>query len=287
MATSNYFNNFNSRPEQLLYEDLIGEVVKIYGIDAYYIPRESDSEIDLLFGDDPTKKFSAAYPMEVYINNVDGFDGGELFSKFGLEVRKEVSFILPHRAYKKVIPIADYPRPREGDLLWLKNFQSLFEIKFVEEEHFFFTFGKNNFYGFKLNCEFFRFNNDNMETGWTEVDDMQTLNASSYRFSMQSGGTLTYETNEIVYQGNSYANATATAEVTAWDKPTLKLDLRSIVGEFAVNTVIRGVTTNAAYTMLSVDEMDNVSDLIDNNRQIETEASSIIDFSESNPFGEL
>jgi hypothetical protein len=39
--------------------------------------------------------------------------------------------------------------------------------------------------------------------------------------------------------------------------------------------------------MLSVDEMDNVSDLIDNNRQIETEASSIIDFSESNPFGEL
>jgi len=287
MTTSNYFNNFNSRPEQLLYEDLIGEVVKIYGIDAYYIPRGSDSTIDLLFGDDPVKKFGAAYPMEVYINNVDGFDGGELFSKFGLEVRKEVSFILPHRAYKKVIPLVDYPRPREGDLLWLKNFQSLFEIKFVEEEHFFFTFGKNNFYGFKLSCEFFRYNDENMETGWSEVDNMETLNASSYRFTMQSGGTSTFRTNEYVYQGASFATANATAQVTTWDKPTLKLDLRNITGEFSANTIVRGVESNAAYTMVSVDEMDNISDLIDNNRQIETEATQIIDFSENNPFGEL
>ena len=287
MTTSNYFNNFNSRPEQLLYEDLIGEVVKIYGIDSYYIPRGSDSTIDLLFGDDPVKKFGAAYPMEVYINNVDGFDGGELFSKFGLEVRKEVSFILPHRAYKKVIPILDYPRPREGDLLWLKNFQSLFEIKFVEEEHFFFTFGKNNFYGFKLSCEFFRYNDEAMETGWTEVDNMETLNASSYRFTMQANGTSTYRTNEYVYQGASFATANATAQITTWDKPTLKLDLRNISGEFVANTVIRGVESNAAYTMVSVDEMDNVSDLIDNNRQIQTEATQVLDFTENNPFGEL
>ena len=287
MTTSNYFNNFNSRPEQLLYEDLIGEVVKIYGIDSYYIPRGSDSTIDLLFGDDPVKKFGAAYPMEVYINNVDGFDGGELFSKFGLEVRKEVSFILPHRAYKKVIPILDYPRPREGDLLWLKNFQSLFEIKFVEEEHFFFTFGKNNFYGFKLSCEFFRYNDEAMETGWTEVDNMETLNASSYRFTMQAGGTSTFRTNEYVYQGASFATANATAQITTWDKPTLTLDLRNISGEFVANTVIRGVDSNAAYTMVSVDEMDNVSDLIDNNRQIQTEATQVLDFTENNPFGEL
>lgn len=287
MTTSNYFNNFNSRPEQLLYEDLIGEVVKIYGIDSYYIPRGSDSTIDLLFGDDPVKKFGAAYPMEVYINNVDGFDGGELFSKFGLEVRKEVSFILPHRAYKKVIPIVDYPRPREGDLLWLKNFNSLFEIKFVEEEHFFFTFGKNNFYGFKLSCEFFRYNNESMETGWTDVDNMSNLNSSSYRFTMQSGGTSTYRLSEYVYQGNTFATANATAQVTSWDKPTLKLDLRNISGEFIANTIIRGVESNAAFIMTSVDELDNVSDLIDNNALIKNEAIDFIDFSESNPFGEL
>ena len=114
MPTNIFFNQFNARNEQSLYEELIGEVVQIYGIDSYYLPRESESSFDLIFGDDPTKKYDAAYPVEVYIKNVDEFEGGDFFTKFGIEVKKQVRLILPNRAFKQRVP-STYSRPREGD----------------------------------------------------------------------------------------------------------------------------------------------------------------------------
>jgi hypothetical protein len=286
MTTSNYFNNFNSRPEQLLYEDLIGEVVKIYGIDSHYIPRASGSTVDLLFGDDPTKKFNEAYPIEVYINNVDTFEGSEFYSKFGLEVRKTVDFIMPYRAFKKVVPSKEYSRPREGDLIWLRNFKALFEIKYVEEENFFYTFGKNNYYGFKLMCEKFRYSDEDLDTGWSQIDDVQNNKSFAYEYTMSANGSSTYQINEIVYQGNTYSNATSTAEVASWDKPTLKLKLRNVSGEFTTTEPIIGLTSNAVYTLASYDDLDNVNDLLDNNLLIDNEADGFLDFSETNPFGE-
>jgi hypothetical protein len=286
MTTSNYFNNFNSRPERLLYEDLIGEVVKIYGIDSYYMPRDSGSTVDLLFGDDPTKKFSEAYPVEVYIENADSFDGAELFSKFGIEVKKDVNIIMPYRAFKKVVPTNSASRPREGDLLWLKNFGALFEIKYVDEEHFFYNFGKNDYYGFKLMCEKFRYSDEDLDTGWSEVDDIERTKSFSYEFVMESGGSSTYEVDEIVYQGDSYEEATAVAEVSAWNKPNLLLDLRNIKGQFVSGADIVGVTSGAFYTVASFDDMNNVNDGLDNNKLIEDEADNFLDFSETNPFGE-
>jgi len=149
VPTNIFFNNFNARNEQSLYEELIGEVVQIYGIDSYYLPRESESSFDLMFGDDPTKKYDSAYPVEVYIKNVDEFEGGVFFTKFGIEVKKQVRLILPNRAFKQRVP-STYSRPREGDLLWLTNFNALFEIKFVKEENFFYAFGQEHLYGYEL-----------------------------------------------------------------------------------------------------------------------------------------
>ena len=63
MATSQYFNNFDSTAEQRLYNSLINETIQIWGIDTMYIPRSTDSAVDLIFGDDPTKKFSSAYAV--------------------------------------------------------------------------------------------------------------------------------------------------------------------------------------------------------------------------------
>lgn len=286
MPTNLYFNNFNSRPEQRLFEDLVGEVVKIYGIDSYFLPRGSDSTFDLLFGDDPTKKFEEAYPVEVYIDNVDRFDGEELFSKFGLEIRETINFIMPFRAFSKTVPLEQYERPREGDLLWLSNFQVLFEIKYVKKEHFFFQFGKQDFYGFKLICEKFRYNSEKLDTGVIAVDDLEGQYSVGYNYIMKPGGTLTYQADEIVYQGASYAAANATAVVASWDKPSLTMKLVANKGTFAVNTAIVGTISGASYELASVDTLDSVNDPLDNNRQIQDEADDILDFSENNPFGE-
>ena len=117
MATSVYFNNYNSSPEQRLIEDLMIETIKINGIDCYYIPNANESARDLIYGEDPLKKFNAAYPLELYVTNVDGYEGErEFFSKFGLEIRNNMSVIVSKRSFARWVP-QSYQRPREGDLI--------------------------------------------------------------------------------------------------------------------------------------------------------------------------
>lgn len=286
MATSKYFNNFESRAEQQLYENLIGEVVKIWGIDTQYIIRSSGSSFDLLFGDDPTKKFELSYPVEAYIENVDKFDGNEFYSKFGLEIRKEVSFIMPNRAFKKAVPSEVCERPREGDLLWLKNFNALFEIKFVDNEKFFYYFGKR-IYGYKINCEVFRYSNEVLNTGNSNIDDIENKKAIVYTFTMSSANTQgTYMIDEKVYQGSNLQYAIAEAEVARWNKPSLKLELKNIKGIFSGGVAIKGVKSNASFVLASSELLEDKNSPLDNNKILELESDLILDFSENNPFGE-
>ena len=65
MPTNVYFNNYNSNAEQRLFEDLIVESIKIMGFDGYYLPNYNDAARDLLYGEDPLKKFDAAFPIEL------------------------------------------------------------------------------------------------------------------------------------------------------------------------------------------------------------------------------
>ena len=75
------------KSEQNLFEDLIIESLKIYGQDVYYIPRTLVNR-DNILGEDAASKFDDAYIIEMYIENIDGFEGsGDLYSKFGLEMR--------------------------------------------------------------------------------------------------------------------------------------------------------------------------------------------------------
>jgi hypothetical protein len=285
MSTSVYFNNYDSKPEQRLYNDLINETIKIWGIDSFYVPRSSESAVDLIFGDDPTKKFDAAYPVEVYVKNVDDFEGNELFSKFGLEIQHQVRFLMTTDAFKRRVP-SSISRPREGDLVWLTNFQALFEIKFVNQQHFFYAFGQKNFYGFELVCERFRYSNENVDTGITEIDDAVDSVVSTYEFTMISGGEGTYQLGEKVYQGANVETATATADIVSWNLPTGMLELKNIQGLFLHNVSIRGAQSRASFMLYSYDSLNNKNNLLDNNTEIGQLADQILDFSEHNPFGD-
>ena len=75
MATNLYFNNFPTSQitnEQLLVEDLVIEALGIYGMDVYYMPRSSEDEVDLLYGEDTLKQYTSAYPLEMYLEDVTG-----------------------------------------------------------------------------------------------------------------------------------------------------------------------------------------------------------------------
>ncbi len=290
MPVNHYLDFFNNIAEQRLYEDLIHETVQFYGIDAIYLVRDSESSLDLLFGEDPTSKFTTPYPVEVYVQSVDNFEGGELFSKFGLEVKKQARFLIPNRSFQR--SVAQYSpnnfngaqnpliRPREGDLIWMKNFNALFEIKYADEEHFFYTFGNSKIYGYSLVCEKFRYSNERINTSIPEIDNTMDTIIPSFSYTMKANGSGNYVSGELVSQPN------ANGVVVSWDLPSLTLTLKHINGLFVVNTAVTGANSNTSFILANTSIIDDVNRHLENNLDIEDEGKSILTFTETNPWGE-
>ena len=293
MATNHYFNNYPGviTPEQLLVEDLIIESIKQYGSDVYYVPRKSLSTEDGIYGEDPVKLYDAAYPMEMYLQSVAGFEGpGEFFSKFGLEIRDSMRVVVARRTYEKYVPANTYPRPREGDLVYIPALANMYEIKYVEEERNFYTLGRRPplFYYYELSLELYKFSNERFATGVKEIDDVGRLFSYTQNMAMTAGGTGAYSQGEVVYQGSTYATATATAIVKNWYPANTTLQLINMKGIFTSSNTVIGNSSNASFTISSFNRQnfDAVSDELTNNLEIQTDADNIIDFTETNPFGE-
>jgi hypothetical protein len=103
MATNVYFNNFAYGREQDLVEDLTIEAIKIYGHNVKYMPRTLVN-VDQLFGEDTLSKFDEAIDIEMYIKNVEGFEGeGDLLSRFGLEIRDQITFTVARKRFDQAI----------------------------------------------------------------------------------------------------------------------------------------------------------------------------------------
>ena len=293
MATSTYFNNYNARySEQRLYEDLIVESIKIMGFDAYYLPNDNDEARDLLFGEDPLKKFNSAFPLEMYLSSALEYQGEkEFFSKFGLEIRNNVSVVLSKRSFSQRVPQNTFNRPREGDLIWipfLYGTGELYEIKFTDATKDFFTLGRKNPYFYEMQLEKFKFSNEIIETGVSEIDDQIRDEYPRTRISLIAGGSGSFVKDEIVYQGANLSVATAQALVHDYNTG-IHLDIYRTIGTFSANTVIKGNTSSAVWNVSTSSDtttMDNAfEDIVDNNR-VETEADAILDWTERNPFGE-
>jgi hypothetical protein len=100
-------------------------------------------------------------------------------------------------------------------------------------------------------------------------------------------GTGNYTDNENVYVGDTYASANTTARVISWNQADKELKITDIVGTFGATSNIVGQTSGAYYTLTATpDTQVFINDTTANNVTFETEADSIIDFSESNPFSE-
>lgn len=288
MAVSHYFNNYSGTAtnEQRLMEDVIGESIKIMGHNVFYLPREAWNDDDTIFGENVNTKFNRAYNIEMYLANVEGYEGdGDFFSKFGLEIRDTSNFIVGRRAFEKYVPSSIAIRPREGDLIFIPVMQKMFEIKFVEEELMFFSLGKRNPFIYELRCELFRYSHQNIDTGVEEVDHVE--HNLSYTIEVALGaGSGNYYMNERVYQGANLASSVASAEVKEWDNANNKLYLMNVIGQFSANVTLIGSDSNTRYTVADSDTLGDFLDYdIYDNRQIQTEANTFIDFSETNPFG--
>lgn len=177
MTINKYFNFYKEEAasnEQKLIRDFFSESVQIYGLDVQYIVRGIENE-DYLFKEDVLSSFTESYTIEMYLENFDGFEGDDLISQFGFQVQDRMLFSVSTDRFREETGMF---MPNEGDLLWLpkKESNSLFEIKFVEDENQFYPIG--TLPAFRLTCELFRYDNQDFETGIPEIDGIDNLDIS-------------------------------------------------------------------------------------------------------------
>ena len=294
MATNHYFGNYNNKGEQRLIEDIIVESIKVMGVDTYYLPNDNDQARDLLYGEDPVRKFESAFPIEIYVNNFTEYGGEkEFFSKFGLEIKNKVTVTMSKRSFSQRVPQDTYTRPREGDLIYipfLNGTGELFEITFVNQTKDFFMLGRQVPYFYELELEKFRYSQEAIQTGQMEIDSVVTDSAYTIHLNTGTGNNIKYTPKEIVFQAPdiTLANATAVALVQSWVPNEHSLSVTNIAGEFIDGEMIIGASSNAQYVLSTFDPMEQPARKENyDNQYIDTQAGNIVDMSESNPFGKI
>lgn len=299
MPTNNYFNTqaTGATLERHLLEDLVIEGIKINGVDVYLIPRDASNTMDFIYGEDPLKKFTRNYCIEMYMNEPTGWSGaGNLFTKFGLELRDDTTFVVARRSFMKQVP-DQFNRsgggPREGDVIWSPLTNSLFEIKRIEEEKAFFVMGNKKPFYYELICERMRYNNERFNTGLDKLDSDIIQHGYLIKFNLSSTGNGKFYKYETVYQGSSNAPVSLanvsfanTAMVQEYDNSKHTLNVAHIKGSFIPGRTVWGANSNASYLLISFNDMldERIDDIIDN-RRVEVEANTIIEFDPTNPFG--
>jgi hypothetical protein len=289
MATNPYFKQ-GVRSEQTVYEDIIIEALKMYGQDVYYLPREIVNK-DNVFLDDVPSRFGNAYKVEMYIENTEAFDGeGDLFTKFGIELRDQANFIVSRRRWKSLVGnrLAENNfRPREGDLIYLTLSESLFEIRKVETETPFYQL--SNLPTFKMQCELFEYNDEDLDTGIDTIDGVEEDAAFQYQLTLDSAGSG-FVVGETVKQ--VFSDHDMKGEVTAFTRDTKKVKIAHAGATdgkyhtFATGVQLTGVTSGAVATPTLVEELQEIQQDAQN-KIFDDFEGDFLDFSESNPFGDL
>lgn len=320
MATNLYFSQ-KVKSEQDLYENIVIESLKMYGQDVYFLPRSIVAK-DTVFSEDVVSRFDDAHLVEVYLENVEGYGGdGDLFTRFGVEIRDQANFVLSKKRWDEVMQDAatSQKRPYEGDLIYIPLSNSIFEITKVEDERPFYQL--SNLPTYRLTCELFEYSGEQFQTGVgadvIEVDFayqyILTINDSATNAQGQSininsiaesdGLIAIVGEQDSAFGGYSKIeqtlanNVTITGEIVKWDEVNNQLYLTNVGADdglyhtFRTDSATLQLPVQFQYddeTTLFVTAVAENTPLIDNqqNTFFETEGDDILDFSETNPFGE-
>jgi len=223
MTVNKYFNlhgNAQSNESDII-QNQTTETIQISGVDMWYLPRTQDA-VDTLFGEDILTSFNTKYMIEMLILSFDGYQGEDVLAQFGINVTDQIELEVSVPRFKAETGL---DVPREGDLIYWPTANTLFEIKFTEDEkQAFYQHGK--LYSFVIKAQLFEFSHETITT-LADID----------------------------------------SDLVAGDE---------------LNTALE---SNAVDLLLNPDTEATLVDGINSNVDIETEASTLLDFSESNPFG--
>lgn len=322
MAVNSFFHTSNVASiatEQSLYSDLVAEAIQIYGHDVFYIDRTIVAE-DSVFGEDSLSVFRDAAKIEMYIENGEGGFAGEkeIMNQFGLQNLSEATFVVNKLRFQeltKQITIesgtdseeggsvlleagtlaaistdlegsdfyilsetdaTDSDRPFEGDAIYHPILKKMFQVNFVDHDEPFFQLDNNPVY--KLRCRLFDYSSEELNTGIDTIDaieDALSVSSSEFQFTLESN-TATVNAVQLEPNIGRIIHENETDELVAQedsDMTTTAGSLLSETGEYLIQeSYIIG---------------DMSSDKSAQNELFDSLDDTIIDFSESNPFGDV
>ena len=281
-----YFSH-GTHAEKNLYEDLIIEQLKIYGQDTYYLPREEITK-DSILGN-TTDKFTDAYAIEMYVEDVNGFAGqGDLVGKFGLEVRDELTLIVARRTFEVLVDntsnTLSINRPREGDIVWLERFKKFFQIDFVEDEDPMYQI--NDLPIFKLKCSMWEYASESVETGVGDIDsrlDSVSMDVLENQISLEIGTTSSGALVSESITGDVEAVLTEAGEYLVDET-----DGDNIIYEDDPNYIEYILLEDAATENMATDPIGGDNSAFDAAAGLDDfdPDNDIFDFTEKNPFGD-
>ena len=355
MAVNSIFHTNNKSSiltERNLYKDLIKEAIQIYGHDVYYVDRTLVAR-DNVLGEDALSKFTNAQPIEMYVEDSEGFGGDkEIITQFGLENRNEITFVVSKEKFQQLdsqitledgtdttggsilleagsiqvsnlttlskyfitdesdnnilnedgsggkilseesgnefyliqdTAVTDADRPQEGDIIYHPIFEKMFEINFVDHDEPFFQLDNNPVY--KLRCKSFEYSSEALDTGISTIDEIEDdLSTSTNEFQFTLEQSSAYN-ESIALEFNT--NLTYTDSLLMEDDDTVvhEDDSRSIgeniLLENDADTGLKEYLIQESYIV-----GDASTDKTAQNELFDTLDDTVLDFTESNPFGD-
>ena len=296
--------------EQSLYADLVAEAIHHRGHSVYYLDRTLVAE-DNVLGEDSLSKFNKQSLIEMYMEDSGGGFAGEreLMSQFGLQNLSEATFVVSKTKFQektKQIQLesdtdspqsgsielesgtvtdstisyilnetdaTDADRPFEGDAIYHPTLKKLFQINFVDHDDPFNQLDTNPVY--KMRCRLFDYSSDELSTGITEIDaiaDDLSISNSDFQFTLERptiiGDPISLTNSDIELSNDITLDQTQINE----DPDSFGERLILENGSFLISEeyiIGDGVTDKTAQNDL-FDELDD----------------TVLDFSESNPFGD-
>ena len=322
MAVNKHFHTSNVAAiatEQSLYSNLVAEAIQIYGHDVFYIDRTIVAE-DTVFGEDSLSVFRDAAKIEMYIENGDGGFAGEkeIMNQFGLQNLSEATFVVNKIRFQeltKQITIesgtdseeggsvlleagtlaaistdlegsdfyilsetdaTDSDRPYEGDAIYHPILKKMFQVNFVDHDEPFFQLDNNPVY--KLRCRLFDYSSEELNTGIDTIDaieDALTVASSEFQFTLETN-TATVNAVQLEPNIGRIIHETESDELVAHEDSVMTTTAGSLISETGEYLIQESYIIG-----------DMSSDKSAQNELFDSIDDTVLDFSETNPFGDV
>ena len=283
MATNQYFNNFAYAREQDLVEDLTIEAIKIYGHNVKYLPK-TISGIDHLFGEDKLLKYETAADVEMYIKNVEGFEGeGEFMSKFGVQLNDQLTLTVARKRFDQI---------RTEKLSTEVGYNYLQESANTDDPSRQFLTGNNHTDSIILETGTTGVNSYNITANRPQEGDLVYFPLNNKIFEIKY-----VEHEDIFYQTGRLQSYDLRCELFKYSSEQIRTgntDIDSVETDGTLDTLLYELLLEDGDRLLE-EGGDSIiqeyqlftQDAGANNSFFESEGDSIIDFSERNPFSEV